>query len=110
MPGSLTGTRRKRRRTPTSTPAAAVTATHQRRPSNQSGFFGSVNHSFVPPLTNAKNARAAKASTTPNNAAYRMIAQNPGDRVRATKSEPEDGVSPEPGRGCSLMNEASGRG
>ena len=69
MPGSLTGTRKKRRSTPTSTPAAAVTATHHRLPSNQPGFFGSVNQSFVPPLTNAKNARAAKASTTPNRAA-----------------------------------------
>ena len=69
MPGSLTGTRRKRRRTPTSTPAPAVTATHQRLPSNHPGFFGNVNQSFVPPFTNPKNARPANASTTPNNAA-----------------------------------------
>ena len=69
VPGSLTGTRKKRRSTPTSTPAPAVTATHQRLPSNQPGFFGSVNQSLVPPLTNARNASAANASTTPNNAA-----------------------------------------
>jgi hypothetical protein len=69
VPASLNGTRKKRRSTPTSTPAPAVTATHHRLPSSQPGFFGSVNQSFVPPLTNPENARPAKASTTPNNAA-----------------------------------------
>ena len=72
-----------RRSTPTSTPAAAVTATHQRLPSNQPGSFGSVNQSFVPPLTNPKNAKLANARTTPNNAAYPISRQNPGDLVSA---------------------------
>ena len=69
VPGNLAGTRQTRRSTPTSTPAPAVTATHQRLPSNQPGSLGSVNQSLVPPLINARNASAAKASTTPNNAA-----------------------------------------
>jgi hypothetical protein len=63
-----------------------------------------VNQSFVPPLISPRYASDANASTTPNNAAYRMITQNPGDRVKATKSEPDDGASPGPGRGCSLTN------
>jgi hypothetical protein len=69
VPGSLTGSRRTRRSTPTSTPAAAVTATHHRLPENQSGFFGSVDQSFVPPLTNPRNAYPAKVSTSPNTTA-----------------------------------------
>ena len=69
VPGSVAGTRKKRRSTPTSTPAPAVTATHHRLPSNQPGSLGSVNQSFVPPLTNPRNARAANAKATPNNAA-----------------------------------------
>ena len=66
---------------PTSIPAVAVTATHQRLPSNQPGFFGSVNQRLVPPLINPKNARLANASTTPKNAEYPISRQNPGDRV-----------------------------
>jgi hypothetical protein len=69
VPDSLAGSRKTRRSTPTSTPAAAVTATHHRLPENQSGFFGSVNQSFVPPLTNPRNASAATASTSPNTTA-----------------------------------------
>ena len=108
MPGSLAGTRKTRRSTPTSTPAPVVTATHHRLPSNQPGFFGSVNQSFVPPLINPRNASAAKASTTPSSTAYRTISQNPGDRVKATKSEPPDGVRGT-GCACSLMKGSSGR-
>ena len=37
-----------------------------------------------------------------NNAALRMITQNPSERVRATKSESEDGASPGRGCGCSF--------
>ncbi len=86
VPGSLAGTRKSRRSTPTITPAPAVTATHQRLPSSHPGSSGSVNQSLVPPFTNPRNASAAKASTTPNKMARRMIGQNPGDCVRATLS------------------------
>jgi hypothetical protein len=65
MPATFGGTRS----TPTSTPAAAVTATHQRLPENQSGFFGTVNQRFVPPFSNPRNAGVTKASTTPNRTA-----------------------------------------
>ena len=69
VPGSLSGTRRKRRSTPTNRPAPAVTATHQRFPSNHPGSSGSVNQRSVPPLTSPTNASAANASTTPNRTA-----------------------------------------
>jgi hypothetical protein len=88
---------------PTSTSAPAVTPTHQRLPSNQPGSLGSVNQSFVPPLINPKNAKAAKASATPNNAASRMITQNPGDLVSATDSKLEDGASFSRDCGCPFM-------
>jgi len=39
-----------------------------------------------------------------------MIAQNLGDRVNAARSEPEDGASLWPGRGCPLMGGWSGNG
>ena len=99
VPGNLAGSRNSRRSTPTSTPAAAVTATHQRLPSNQPGCFGSVNQRSVPPLINPKNARLANARTTPKNAAYPISRQNPGDRVKATPSGPGCDPCPEPGRG-----------
>ena len=66
-----------------------------------------MNQSLVPPLTNPKNANAAKASTTPNNAAYPISRQNPGDRVNATTAGPGCDPSPEPGRDPALTNEPS---
>ena len=66
VPALLSGTRKKRRSTPTMTPAPAVTATHQRLPSNHPGCSGSVNQRSVPPFTNPRNTSPAKASTTPN--------------------------------------------
>ena len=110
MPGSLADSRNSRRSTPTSTPAAAVTATHHRLPSNHPGVFGSVNQRLVPPLTNPKNANAAKASTTPNNAAYPISRQNPGDRVNATTLEAGWDPPPEPGRDPALTIERSSLG
>ncbi len=107
VPGILTGSRNTRRRTPTSTPAAPVTATHQRLPSNQPGLFGSVNQSLVPPLTYPKNAKLANASTTPNDAAYPISRQNPGDRASATPSGPDCDPSPEPGCDPALTDERS---
>src|SRR5450755_2531557 len=97
--------------TPTSIPAPAVTATHHRLPSNQPGFFGSVNHRFVPPLISPRNASAANASTTPNTTAYPIDAQNPGDRLRATKPGLEGACASAPaGRGGSLTNVPSRSG
>ena len=110
VPGNLAGSRNSRRSTPTSTPAAAVTATHQRLPSNQPGFFGSVNQRSVPPLTNPRNAKLANARTTPKNAAYPISRQNPGDRVNATPSGPGCDPWPEPGRDPALTNERSSPG
>ena len=66
-----------------------------------------MNQRFVPPLTIARNASAAKASTTPNSAAYRVITQNPGDRVMATTSAPEGDASLGSGCGCLLTIEPS---
>ena len=110
VPGNLAGSRNSRRSTPTSTPAAAVTATHQRLPSSQPGFFGSVNQRLVPPLTKPKNAKLANARTTPNNAANPISRQNPGDRVNATPSGPGCDPWPEPGRDPALTNERSSPG
>ncbi len=101
VPGIFTGSRNSRRSTPTSTPAPAVTATHHRLPSNQPGFFGSVNQRSVPTSTNPRNAKAANASTTPNNAAYPISRQNPGDRATATTSEP--GCDPWPDPDASVL-------
>ena len=66
VPGTLSATRKKRRSTPTISPAPAVTATHQRFPSNHPGSSGSVNQRSVPADTKPRNASPAKASTTPN--------------------------------------------
>ena len=105
VPASLAGSRKNRRSAPTSTPVPAVTATHQRLPSNQPGLSGSVNQRLVPAFTSPRNASAASASTTPKIAALRMRLQNPGDRVKASASEAAS--SPARGRVCPLMTQPS---
>ncbi len=106
VPTILAGRPKTCRSTPTSIPAPAVTATHHRLPSHQPGFFGSVNHRFVPPFTRPRNAKAANASTTPNTAAYPISGQNPRDRVSGM-SEPGCDSCPGSEEALSLTNSRS---
>ena len=104
-PGTCSGRRVSRRSKPTTTPAAAVTATHHHCPPNQPGW-ASTYHRPPNPIT-PMNTRPANAPNTPSTTAYPISTQNSRFWVtggtgapqppRASRSPPEPRRSGTPG-------------
>src|SRR5689334_13504543 len=73
-PGTSSGSRVKRRNSPTTTPAAAVTATHHHCPPNQP--VSEPTYQRPPNPITPMNTRPANAPNTPRVTAYPMKTQN----------------------------------
>src|SRR5689334_2805027 len=73
-PGICSGKRVKRRNSPTTTPAPAVTATHHHWPPNQPGSASAYQR--PPNPITPMNTRPANAPNTPSATAYPMSSQN----------------------------------
>src|SRR5271166_4233196 len=67
-PGTCSGRRVRRRSRPTTTPAAAATATHHQCPPNQPGWVSSYH--LPPTLITPINTSPANATNTPSTTAY----------------------------------------
>ena len=110
VPGILAGSRSTPPKHADEHPGARGHRHPPKTPVQPAGVLRKREPEIGPALDQPQERQAANASTTPNNAAYPISRQNPGDRVNATTSEPGCDPSPEPGRGPALTNGRSSLG